>query len=85
MDDRWFSMKEICTYLGVSHNMIFRWIANCDMSLMKMGKCWKLKKGPVGDRFVKEGPEKSRKMIGNDREDIGCPSDEPILRADKNS
>lgn len=44
-----------------------------------------VKKGPVGDRFVKEGPEKSRKMIGNDREDIGCPSDEPILRADKNS
>ena len=85
MDDRWLSMKEICAYLGVSHDTISRWIANYNMPSMKMGKCWKFKKDQIEDWLAKGGPEKSRKMIGNDREDIGCPSDEPILRADKNS
>ena len=41
MDDRWLSMKEICAYLGVSHDTISRWIANHDMPSIKMGKCWK--------------------------------------------
>ncbi len=61
MDDRWLSMKEICTYLGVSHNMIFRWIANCDMSLMKMGKCWKLKKARSGIGLSKKVLKKVEK------------------------
>ena len=31
MDDRWLSMKEICQYLGVSHDTISRWIKECEM------------------------------------------------------
>ena len=47
MDDRWLSMKEICAYLGVSHDTISRWIANHDMPSIKMGKCWKFKKDQI--------------------------------------
>ena len=49
MDDRWLSMKEICAYLGVSHDTISRWIANYNMPSMKMGKCWKFKKDQIED------------------------------------
>ena len=63
MDDRWLSMKEICTYLGVSHDTISRWIANYNMPSMKMGKCWKFKKDQIEGWLAKGGPEKSRKKI----------------------
>lgn len=63
MEDRWFSMKEICEYLGVSHDTISRWIANYNMPSMKMGKCWKFKKDQIEDWLAKGGPEKSRKKI----------------------
>lgn len=55
--------KEICAYLGVSHDTISRWIANYDMPSMKMGKCWKFKKDQIEDWLAKGGPEKSRKKI----------------------
>ena len=28
MDDRWWSMREICEYLGVSHDTVSRWITS---------------------------------------------------------
>ena len=86
MDDRWLSMKEICAYLGVSHDTISRWIANHDMPSIKMGKCWKFKKDQIDAWLAKGVPENSRKkLIENNREDIRCPGDEYILRTDKNS
>ena len=63
MDVRWLSMKEICAYLGVSHDTISRWIANYNMPSMKMGKCWKFKKDQIEGWLAKGGPEKSRKKI----------------------
>ena len=61
MDDRWLSMKEICAYLGVSHDTISRWIANYNMPSMKMGKCWKFKKDQIEGWLAKGGPEKRKK------------------------
>ena len=66
MDDRWLSMREICEYLGVSHDTISRWIANYDMPSMKMGKCWKFKKDHIEAWLAKGGPEKSRKKFNNE-------------------
>jgi excisionase family DNA binding protein len=43
MDDSWLSMKEICEYLGVSHDTISRWIAK-EMPALKMGGIWRFKK-----------------------------------------
>ena len=59
-------MKEICAYLGVSHDTISRWIANYDMPSMKMGKCWKFKKDHIEAWLAKGGPEKSRKKFNNE-------------------
>ena len=81
MDDRWLSMKEICAYLGVSHDTISRWIANYNMPSMKMGKCWKFKKDQIEDWLAKGGPEKSRKKLTKrNRVDVRCLGSDDILR-----
>ena len=62
MDDRWLSMKEICEYLGVSHDTISRWIAK-DMPALKMGGIWRFKRTQV-DKWLEEGgPKKSIKKL----------------------
>ena len=55
MDDRWLSMKEICAYLGVSHDTISRWIAK-DMPALKMGRSWRFKRELV-EKWLQEGEQ----------------------------
>ena len=38
MADRWYSLKEICEYLGVSRDTIFKWIEAKNMPAHKMGR-----------------------------------------------
>lgn len=64
MDDRWLSMKEICEYLGVSHDTISRWILK-DMPALKMGGNWRFKRDQV-DKWLEEGgpKKKCKKNVG---------------------
>ena len=62
MDDRWLSMREICEYLGVSHDTISRWIAK-DMPAMKMGDRWKFKRDLVETWLQDGGPKKKCKKV----------------------
>lgn len=62
MDDRWLSMREICEYLGVSHDTISRWIAK-DMPAMKMGDRWKFKRDLVEQWLQDGGPKKKCKKV----------------------
>ena len=54
MDDRWLSVDEICQYLGVSSDTVYRWIERFDMPANRMGRLWKFKKTDVDD-WVKAG------------------------------
>ena len=79
MDYRWLSMREICEYLGVSHDTISRWIAK-DMPAMKMGDRWKFKRDLVEKWLQDGGPKKSAKnLCRNNREDKKCPLVDIIL------
>lgn len=62
MDDRWLSMREICEYLGVSHDTISRWIAK-DMPAMKMGDRWKFKRDLVETWLQDGGLKKKYKKV----------------------
>lgn len=53
MDDKWISMKEICEYLGASHDTVRIWINKKDMPAVKLGGCWKFKTSKV-DEWVAE-------------------------------
>ena len=40
--ERWYSMKEIMDYLGVSRDTILDWIERRDMPAAKIGRLWKM-------------------------------------------
>lgn len=52
--NRWYSLKEICEYLGVSRDTIFKWIGSKNMPAHKMGRQWKFKLDEV-DNWIKSG------------------------------
>ncbi len=52
--NRWYSLKEICEYLGVSRDTIFKWIDSKNMPAHKMGRQWKFKIDEV-DNWIKSG------------------------------
>lgn len=52
--DRYYSMPEICKYLGISRDSALKWIANKGMPAHKIGKKWKFKLSEI-DAWVNSG------------------------------
>ncbi len=53
MEDRWLSVEEMCGYLGVKRDSIYKWIREKGMPAHKIGRFWKFKKDQV-DEWVKK-------------------------------
>jgi len=58
IDDRWLSVREICKYLGVSNDTVYKWINQRNMPAHRMGRLWKFKKDEVA-AWVKAGGAKN--------------------------
>lgn len=54
INDRYYSMSEICKYLGISRDSALKWIANKGMPAHKVGKKWKFKVSEI-DEWVCKG------------------------------
>ena len=52
MNDRWLSVAEICTYLGIKRDTVYKWISKKELPAHRVGKLWKLKVSEV-DEWVK--------------------------------
>lgn len=52
--ERWYSMKEITGYLGVSRDTVLNWIEKRNMPATKIGRLWKFKVSEV-EAWVKAG------------------------------
>jgi len=50
---RWYSLREISDYLGVSKDTIHRWIRDKDMPAHKVGRLWKFKVVEI-DEWVRD-------------------------------
>lgn len=54
MDDRWLSVEDVCKYLGVGRDTIYKWIDMRRMPAYRAGRLWKFKKEEV-DEWMKSG------------------------------
>lgn len=54
INDRYYSMSEICKYLGISRDSALKWIVNKGMPAHKVGKKWKFKVSEI-DEWVRKG------------------------------
>ena len=54
IDDRWLSVDEICKYLGIGKDTVYKWIDKHGIPAHRMGRLWKFKKDEV-DEWVKAG------------------------------
>ena len=54
IENRWLSVDEICKYLGVSNDTIYKWIDKHSMPAHRMGRLWKFKINQV-DLWIEDG------------------------------
>jgi excisionase family DNA binding protein len=54
MEDRWLSVDDICDYLGVKRDTVYKWINDKSMPAHRVGRLWKFKKEAV-DAWVEAG------------------------------
>ena len=54
MNDRYLSVAEICTYLGIKRDTVYKWINEKKLPAHRVGKLWKFKVNEV-DEWVKNG------------------------------
>jgi excisionase family DNA binding protein len=54
MDERWLSVDEIATHLGVSRDTVYKWISRKHLPAHKVGKLWKFSTREV-DEWVRSG------------------------------
>ena len=52
MSDHWLSVAEICVYLGIKRNIVYKWIDKKGLPAHRAGKFWKFKINEV-DEWVK--------------------------------
>ena len=53
-ENRWLSINEICAYLGVSNDTVYKWIEKHGMPGHRLGRLWKFKRDEV-DNWVRAG------------------------------
>lgn len=52
--EKWSTLKEVQTYLGVGRETILTWIAKRNMPAYKVGRLWKFKLSEVDD-WIRSG------------------------------
>ena len=54
MEDRWLTVDDICKYLSVIKDTVYKWIDTRNMPANKVGRKWMFQKSEV-DKWVKSG------------------------------
>jgi len=54
MEDRWLSVEEIASYLGIVRESVYRWVVKRGMPGHKVGRHWRFRKEEV-DEWVRSG------------------------------
>jgi excisionase family DNA binding protein len=66
MEDRWLSVDEIATYLGIKRDTVYKWINEKNMPAHRMGRLWKFRKTEVDGWVTSGGAAESSKVDPNE-------------------
>ncbi len=61
IDDRWLSVDEIGSYLGIKRDTVYKWIAEKQMPAHRLGRLWKFRKREV-DVWIESGSAADSEM-----------------------
>ena len=74
IEDRWLSVEEICKYLWVSKDTVYRWIDKHSMPAHRMGRLWKFKRTQVDAWVEAGGANRSAHAISRQTDSATCPA-----------
>jgi len=60
MENRWLSVDEIGTYLGIKRDTVYKWIHEKQMPAHKVGRLWKFRKETVDEWVISGGASSKR-------------------------
>lgn len=60
MTDRWLSVAEIASHLGIKPDTVYKWINRKKMPAHRVGRLWKFQKAEI-DKWVRSGGAENRK------------------------
>ena len=63
MNDRYLSVAEICTYLGIKRDTVYKWISKKQLPAHRIGKLWKFKMAEA-DEWVKNEDKNVKEKSG---------------------
>lgn len=63
MEERWVSVDDIASYLGIKRDTVYTWIAERNMPAHRVGRLWKFKKSQVDIWVESGGAAESAKSI----------------------
>jgi len=64
MEERWLTVDDICKYLSVTKDTIYKWIDNKNMPASKVGRKWMFQKSEI-DEWIKIGKAADEKGTNN--------------------
>jgi excisionase family DNA binding protein len=53
MEEKLLSVENVCEYLGIGRDTIYKWIATKSLPAYRLGRRWKFKKKEV-DKWIKK-------------------------------
>ncbi|WP_454010767.1 helix-turn-helix domain-containing protein [Aquamicrobium terrae] len=59
MDERWLTVEDICRYLNVTNETVYKWIEQRDMPAHRVGRRWMASRHESGEsvRLLRTYPE----------------------------
>ena len=77
MEERWLSVDQIATHLGIGRDTVYKWILRKGMPAHKVGKLWKFRISEV-DAWVQGGQatdsNQPQNLNGSESKDGGASS-----------
>ena len=58
--ERWYSMNEVCDYLGITRDTCLTWIEKRGMPAVKIGRTWQFKISEIDD-WMRSGETEEKK------------------------